>query len=73
MTEASHTPARRSRAQARLGSGCDTDVIAITADGKAAYVSNKGSGTVTPIDIGTNTPGPPIPVGSSPGPIAIAP
>jgi YVTN family beta-propeller protein len=47
--------------------------VAITPDGKTAFVSNKGSGTVTPIDTATNTPGPPIPVGPSPGPLAIAP
>jgi YVTN family beta-propeller protein len=53
--------------------GCDTDVIAITPDGKTAYVSNQGSGTVTPIDTVANTTGTPIPVGGSPGRIAIAP
>ena len=41
--------------------------IAITPDGKTAYVANFGSGTVTPIATATNTAGPPIPVGSSPG------
>ena len=47
--------------------------IAITPDGKTAYVSNAGSGTVTPISTATNTPGTPIPVGAEPGPIVISP
>ncbi len=38
-----------------------------------AYVVNGGSGTVTPIATATNTAGPPIPVGSDPGVIAISP
>ena len=38
-----------------------------------AYVVNGGSGTVTPIATATNTAGPPIPVGSGPGAIAITP
>ena len=40
--------------------------IAITPDGKTAYVANTGSGTVTPIATATNTAGPPITVGSDP-------
>ena len=40
--------------------------IAITPDGKTAYVANTGSGTVTPIATATNTAGPPITVGSEP-------
>ena len=47
--------------------------IAITPDGKTAYVANTSSGSVTPIDIATNAAGPPIPVGSSPDLIAITP
>ena len=38
-----------------------------------AYVVNGDSGTVTPIATATNTAGPPIPVGSDPGVIAITP
>jgi YVTN family beta-propeller protein len=47
--------------------------IAITPDGKTAYVANGGSATVTPITVATNTPGTPIPVGSNPKGIAITP
>jgi DNA-binding beta-propeller fold protein YncE len=39
---------------------------------RAAYVAGLG-GTVTPISIRTNTPGPPIRAGSSPDAIAITP
>lgn len=45
--------------------------IAITPDGKTAYVGS-GGGEVTPIDLATNTPGKPIPVGE-PVSIAITP
>lgn len=47
--------------------------IAITPDGKTAYVANQGSNSVTPIDIATGTPGTPIPVGSGPSGIATTP
>jgi YVTN family beta-propeller protein len=50
--------------------------IAITPDGKTAYVvsySSNGSGTVTPIATATNTAGPPITVGSGPRVITITP
>jgi YVTN family beta-propeller protein len=47
--------------------------IAITPDGKTAYVSNGSSGTVTPIEVATNTAGTAITVGSEPGWIAITP
>ena len=47
--------------------------IAITPDGKTAYVVNFGSNTVTPISVGTNRPGTPIPVGRWPWVIAITP
>ncbi len=39
---------------------------------KTAYVSNGASGTVTPIDLATSTPGKPIAVGGKPGTDAIA-
>jgi YVTN family beta-propeller protein len=45
--------------------------IAISADGKTAYVTSWVAGTVTPITTATNTPGKPIKVG--PMPYAIAP
>ena len=35
--------------------GGDPDAIAITPDGKTAYVANYDSGTVTPIATATNT------------------
>jgi YVTN family beta-propeller protein len=47
--------------------------IAITPDGKTAYVVNRGSGTVTPIVTATNIAGTPITVGSYPYAIAITP
>ena len=47
--------------------------IAITPDGKTAYVSNSGSATVTPIDLALKRPGVPIPVGQRPQGIAISP
>jgi len=47
--------------------------IAITPDGKTAYVANQSSNNVTPIDTATNTTGTNIPVGSIPLGIAITP
>jgi YVTN family beta-propeller protein len=47
--------------------------IAITPDGRTAYVVNFGTGTVTPIATATNTPGRPIKVAAHPFAIAIAP
>jgi YVTN family beta-propeller protein len=49
--------------------------IAITPDGKTAYVTNNTSpvGSVTPIDLATNTAGTPIPIGRDPRGIAITP
>ena len=49
-----------------ITTGDNPDAIAITPDGKTAYVVNADSGTVTPITTATNTAGPPIPVGSDP-------
>jgi YVTN family beta-propeller protein len=46
--------------------------IAITPDGKTAYVTNGASGTVTPIDLATNMPGKPIKISGKPGADAIA-
>ena len=47
--------------------------IAITPDGKTAYVANRGSGTVTPIKIATNKALKQIKVGIDPGALAITP
>jgi len=46
--------------------------IAITPDGKTAYVTGYSSGTVTPIDLATNTAAKPIKVSDKPGAMAIA-
>ena len=61
-----------------VGSG--PDAIAITPDGKTAYVVDGGAisntnfnGSVTPIDTATNTAGPAIQVGLGPDAIAITP
>jgi YVTN family beta-propeller protein len=54
-------------------SGAESVEVAVTPDGKTAYVANYGSGTVTPIQIATNTALPPITVGIDPGAIAITP
>ena len=53
--------------------GNDPVAIAITPDGKTAYVANDISGSVTPIDTATNTAGTPIPVGGDPVAVAITP
>jgi YVTN family beta-propeller protein len=47
--------------------------VAITPDGKTAYVTNFSSGSVTPIETATNTPGPAIAVGSFPSGVAVTP
>jgi YVTN family beta-propeller protein len=47
--------------------------VAITADGKTAYVANQGSANVTPIDTATNTAGTTIAVGTDPNELAITP
>jgi YVTN family beta-propeller protein len=56
-----------------IKAGSGPDAIAITPDGKTAYVANGNSGTVTPIDIATGTAGRPIRVGVAPVFIAITP
>jgi YVTN family beta-propeller protein len=53
--------------------GSNPYAIAITPDGKTAYVLNSGSDTVTPIMTRSNTARPPIRVGSFPSAIAITP
>jgi DNA-binding beta-propeller fold protein YncE len=62
---ATHTPGRPIRFST------PPFAIAITPDGKTAYVSN-GNDAVTPIDLATNTPGKPIHIGH-PFAIAITP
>ena len=47
--------------------------VAIAPDGATAYLTNVGTGKVTPIDVATGTPGSPITVGGYPYGIAIAP
>lgn len=47
--------------------------IAITPDGRTAYVANRSSGTVTVINIATGTAEKTIKVGKAPGPIVITP
>ncbi|MGO9189749.1 MAG: YncE family protein, partial [Streptosporangiaceae bacterium] len=53
--------------------GHNPRAIAVTPDGKTAYVSNGDDGTVTPIRTASNTAGAPIPAGSGPFDIAITP
>jgi YVTN family beta-propeller protein len=53
--------------------GTQPEAIAITPDGKTAYVANEKSGTVTPVDTATNTARAAIKVGAGPDAIAIAP
>ena len=64
---------RHQRAWQPIKVGLDPGVIAITPDGKTAYVANDTLGTVTPISTATNVPGKPIKVGPGPGVIAITP
>jgi len=47
--------------------------VAVTPDGKTAFVANYSSNTVTPIAVATNTADTPITVGTSPNGIAITP
>jgi YVTN family beta-propeller protein len=53
--------------------GSHPDWIAITQNGKTAYVTDGGDGTVTPINLLTKVPGAPIKVGNRPSGIAITP
>jgi YVTN family beta-propeller protein len=53
--------------------GANPQAIAITPDGRTAYVANYGSNTVTPINTSTRQAGTPIPVGKQPRAIAITP
>jgi len=56
-----------------IKAGASANAIAITPDGKTAYVTNEFSGTVTPIRTATNTALRPIKAGLRPDAIAITP
>ena len=60
-------------AGAAIKVGDGPGAIAITRNGKTAYVANLSSGTVTPISTATNEAGPAIKVGDEPWAIAITP
>jgi YVTN family beta-propeller protein len=47
--------------------------VAITPDGKHAYVTNSGDGTVSVITTATGAVSAPITVGNAPGQVAICP
>jgi YVTN family beta-propeller protein len=53
--------------------GTYPEMIAITCDGKTAYVMNDASNTVTPITIATGKAGSAIKVGTDPDTIVIMP
>jgi YVTN family beta-propeller protein len=53
--------------------GANPEAIAITPDGRTAYVANYGSNSVTPVNTATRRAGPPITVGANPEAIAITP
>ncbi len=52
--------------------GTEPAAIAITPDGRTAYVVSTSSGTVTPITTATNVAGKPITVGTQPSAVAVA-
>ena len=65
-------------AGAPIALGGSPIAVAITPDGKTAFVttqanSDPSTGSVTPIDTATNTPGTPIPIGTEPAAVAISP
>jgi YVTN family beta-propeller protein len=53
--------------------GYNPNWVAITSDGATAYVANKGSNSITPIDVATHTAGAPIIVPGPPIQMEIAP
>ncbi len=53
--------------------GLNPNWIAITNDGSTAYVANKGSSSITPIDVASNTAGPAIDLPGPPIELEIAP
>ena len=61
-------------AGAAIGVGAAPSAVAITPDGKTAYVTNGGDDSVTPVDVATNAAGAAIAdVGDDPQAIAITP
>lgn len=56
-----------------IRAGVRTEGIAITPNGRTAYVSSTQSDTVTPISTATGTAGQPIPVGEGPLTVAVTP
>ncbi len=66
-------PTRTNTAGKAIKVGLGPRAIAITPNGKTAYVSNSGSDTVTPISTATGKAGRAIKVGKDPGAIAITP
>jgi YVTN family beta-propeller protein len=70
---ASMVPAPQAVADAAPLATSPAALLSAAASPVVAYVTNYGSGTVTPIDTATNTAGPPITVGSYPYNIAITP
>src|SRR5216683_1615892 len=72
-------PSRAGLARAALAVACLAGALLASARAAdaaiayTAYVGNYGSGTVTPIDLASNTAGSPIAVGAKPWGIAITP
>ena len=56
-----------------IPAGAEPDFIALTSDGKKAYVADAAANQVLPISLPGGTPGTPIAVGKSPWGIAITP
>ena len=56
-----------------IGVGSVAADVAATPDGKTAWVTNFGDGTVQPIDVATLTTGTPVAVGSQPERLAVSP
>ncbi len=67
VTTASNTPGRPVKI------GAIPAAIAITPDGRTAYIADVHPGTVTPVATATKTPGRPIEIGGFPWAIAITP
>ena len=67
VTTATNTPGKP------IKIGAIPAAIAITPDGKTAYIADVHPGTVTPVATATNTPGRPIKIGGFPWAIAITP
>jgi DNA-binding beta-propeller fold protein YncE len=67
VTTATNTPGKP------IKIGAIPAAIAITPDGKTAYIADVHPGTVTPVTTATNTPGRPIKIGGFPWAIAITP